>query len=167
MFKKKYFIISMIIFLFTLNAQEDYERKIILVEGRDDIQLLSPLKQESTRLHRCFETINDLIMEPHFGIDIYCLNLMDVYSMAAGEVLSVGYDEDDLGKIGQYVVISHHSGIIIIYGHLSKLLCEVGDVVSIDTIIGKAGNSGHTNSPCLHIGIKYNDIYLEPIFAEE
>jgi murein DD-endopeptidase MepM/ murein hydrolase activator NlpD len=56
---------------------------------------------------------------------------------------------------GNCVVIRHHNGIETLYGHLSKRLVEVGDLVNAGQVIGLGGSTGHSTGPHLHFETRF------------
>ena len=76
--------------------------------------------------------------------------------LAADEGIVVRAREE--GNYGTTLVIQHSWGKSY-YGHLSKILVEVGDFVSRSQEIALSGNSGLSPSsqPQLHFGIKFNN----------
>ena len=56
---------------------------------------------------------------------------------------------------GNYIVIRHFNGFETVYGHLSKTLVRVNQVVRAGEIIGLGGNTGRSTGPHLHYEIRY------------
>ncbi len=56
---------------------------------------------------------------------------------------------------GNYVVIRHFNGLETVYGHLSKTLVKVNQVVRAGEIIALGGNTGRSTGPHLHYEIRY------------
>ena len=56
---------------------------------------------------------------------------------------------------GNYVVIRHFNGLETVYGHLSKTLVKVNQVVRAGEIIALGGNTGRSTGPHLHFEIRY------------
>jgi murein DD-endopeptidase MepM/ murein hydrolase activator NlpD len=56
---------------------------------------------------------------------------------------------------GNYVVIRHFNGLETVYGHLSKTLVTVNQVVRAGEIIALGGNTGRSTGPHLHYEIRY------------
>lgn len=83
----------------------------------------------------------------HKGIDVKVYIGDTIVSAFDGKVRVVDYE----GKgYGNYVVIRHSNGLETIYGHLSKHLCRVGDVVKAGQPIGLGGNTGRSTGSHLH-----------------
>lgn len=100
----------------------------------------------------------------HLGVDIGWRSnaTADVMSIQDGVVVAT-YWSDELGNV---VVICHryedgthrYTGYI----HLSKILCDYGDEVSMGDVIGKRGDTGSmSNGPHLHIYVgKVTTMYI-------
>jgi murein DD-endopeptidase MepM/ murein hydrolase activator NlpD len=74
-----------------------------------------------------------------------------IHAISGGTVLiahPTGYN----GGYGRYVVINFDDGRQAIFGHMSKVAVEEGDVVSQGDIIGYVGSTGHSTGPHVHIG---------------
>ena len=56
---------------------------------------------------------------------------------------------------GNYVVIRHFNGLETVYGHLSKTLVKVNQIVRAGEIIALGGNTGRSTGPHLHYEIRY------------
>lgn len=69
-----------------------------------------------------------------------------------GKVVFAG----NLFYTGNVVIIDHGLNIFSLYGHLSKIKAQVGDIVNQGDIVGLAGMTGRVSGPHLHWGIKIN-----------
>jgi len=76
----------------------------------------------------------------------------------AGRVSSVGYDD----ILGNYVVISHHSGYRTLYGHMSVIRTRTGAYVSVGERIGDVGSTGQSTGPHLHFTVYKNGVTVNP-----
>ena len=56
---------------------------------------------------------------------------------------------------GNYVVIRHFNGLETVYGHLSKTLVKINQIVRAGEIIALGGNTGRSTGPHLHYEIRY------------
>ena len=64
---------------------------------------------------------------------------------------------------GNLVILSHKNGFESYYAHLSKIEVSTGEVVDMDTEIGKIGVTGHSTGPHLHLEIHQNGSSLNPL----
>lgn len=94
----------------------------------------------------------------HKGIDVAVPYGTDVRSAAAGTVIFSGQK----GGYGHCVIISHGNGLATLYGHLSQLLVKANDVVKVNQVIAKSGNSGRSTGPHLHYEVHKNNTPVNP-----
>lgn len=64
-----------------------------------------------------------------------------------GKIETIRYDK---GGYGTHIRIRHEDGSLTIYGHLSKIDVEVGQIVVEGQAIGITGNTGASTGPHLH-----------------
>lgn len=55
---------------------------------------------------------------------------------------------------GNLVAVDHGNGYVTLYGHLSRILVDVGMPVTTTTLIALSGNTGHSTGPHLHYEIR-------------
>jgi murein DD-endopeptidase MepM/ murein hydrolase activator NlpD len=60
------------------------------------------------------------------------------------------------------VAIDHLNGYVTYYGHNSKNLVKVGDIVTRGQIIALSGNTGRSSAPHLHYEIRKDDVPVNP-----
>ena len=76
-----------------------------------------------------------------------------LYAAAAGQVIiarSSGWN----GGYGKYIVISHYNGTQTVYGHMSQVFVNDGELVYQGQVIGLTGNTGNSTGPHLHFEIR-------------
>ena len=76
-----------------------------------------------------------------------------LYAAAAGQVI-IAREGGWNGGYGSYVVISHYNGTQTVYGHMSQVNVNPGDLVYQGQIIGLSGNTGHSTGPHLHFEVR-------------
>ncbi len=64
---------------------------------------------------------------------------------------------------GQLVIINHGDGYHSLYGSLSEIFADVGDIIKGKQAIGRVGNSGLVNAPGLYFELRYKGKPLNPI----
>jgi murein DD-endopeptidase MepM/ murein hydrolase activator NlpD len=74
-----------------------------------------------------------------------------IYAIHDGTVL-IAHPSGYNGGYGLYVVIDFTDGRQAIFGHMSKVMVEPGDVVKQGDVIGLVGSTGHSTGPHAHIG---------------
>jgi len=87
----------------------------------------------------------------HYGIDTRLKVGDSICSSFGGMVRIVQRGR----AYGNYIVIRHFNGLETVYGHLSKPLVKVNQVVRAGEIIGLGGNTGRSTGPHLHYEIRY------------
>jgi murein DD-endopeptidase MepM/ murein hydrolase activator NlpD len=102
----------------------------------------------------------------HNAIDIPLYQGSQIRAAADGIVHTV----KDNGYGYSYISVVHAGGFMTNYGHLSKMLVEVGDVVKSGDIIALSGGmpgtpgAGYmTTGPHLHFEVLRNGVYVDPL----
>lgn len=86
----------------------------------------------------------------HKGIDLACQGgVTPINSLFAGEVITSAY----LGGLGNTVVVKHSNDLYTTYGHMSRLIAEVGQSVNAGDTLGICGSTGNSTGPHLHLEI--------------
>ncbi len=98
-------------------------------------------------------------LELHQGIDIPMKTGTLIYPWDNGTVKTTGIGH----KIGKYIILRHANGLETIYGHLSKIAVKKGDAVIKSTNIGISGNTGCTTGPHLHLAMKRDGRFINPL----
>jgi murein DD-endopeptidase MepM/ murein hydrolase activator NlpD/phage-related minor tail protein len=96
----------------------------------------------------------------HSGIDIGAPEGTAVGAAGAGTVDFAGGDPGS--GYGYYVMIDHGNGLESLYGHLSQILVNVGDVVSQLQTIGLVGSTGNSTGPHLHFELRQDGVAIDP-----
>jgi len=99
-------------------------------------------------------------LRQHTGIDIGSPHGSNIVAAAAGEVIVAGYNA---GGYGNYVVISHGSGITTLYAHASRLCVSVGQTVAQGEVIAKVGSTGMSTGPHCHFEVLVNGAHTNPL----
>lgn len=89
------------------------------------------------RIHPIFHT-----QHAHSGIDIPGKERDTIYAAESGVVAAIGVDE----RLGGFIRIQHDYGLVSVYGHMRKALCQAEDTVRI----GLMGNTGNSTGPHLY-----------------
>lgn len=94
----------------------------------------------------------------HKGIDIGADYGAAIVAAADGSVAFAGYNSG----MGNYVMISHGSGLYTVYGHCSALLVSTGDTVTAGQTIAQVGSTGISTGNHLHFGVSKDGAYVSP-----
>lgn len=104
------------------------------------------------------------IVKNHAGIDIGGQTGDPIYASADGIII---YSNFNTGGYGNMVMIDHgydSSGnhIVTLYGHGSKLLKNVGDIVKKGDEVMQVGSTGNSTGPHVHFEVRENGIAVDP-----
>ncbi|HTA63944.1 MAG TPA: M23 family metallopeptidase, partial [Xanthomonadaceae bacterium] len=97
--------------------------------------------------------------EFHKGLDLDGKTGDPIHAAADGIVVRADFDA---GGYGNVVDIDHGNGYATRYGHCSKLLVKVGDLVHAGDVIAKVGSTGHATGPHLHFEVWINGAPVNP-----
>lgn len=95
----------------------------------------------------------------HKGIDVKVYTGDTIVAAFEGKVRVVDYEA---AGYGYYVVIRHKNGLETIYGHLSKQLVSVGEIVKAGQVIGLGGNTGRSFGSHLHFETRFLGVAINP-----
>lgn len=96
--------------------------------------------------------------EFHKGQDLAAPRGTPIYAPADGVVAYAGY----VKGYGHFLEIDHGFGFTTRYGHLSKTLVKIGQVVTKGMKIATIGDSGVSTGPHLHYEVRYVNEALNP-----
>jgi murein DD-endopeptidase MepM/ murein hydrolase activator NlpD len=94
----------------------------------------------------------------HYGTDI---------KLQTGDTLHSAFDgmiriARRSRSFGNYIVIRHNNGLETVYGHLSKILVNINQLVKAGHVIGLGGSTGHSTGPHLHFEVRYLGNNINP-----
>ena len=97
----------------------------------------------------------------HNGLDFAASIGTPILAAEAGVVAATA--NEDLycphGAYGKFIVINHNDGLTTLYGHLSRPLVTVGQVVKRGQLIGYSGATGDVTGPHLHFTVFAQSTY--------
>jgi murein DD-endopeptidase MepM/ murein hydrolase activator NlpD len=94
----------------------------------------------------------------HEGVDFMAPEGTPIMASAAGIVVYSGLHP----QYGNMVEIDHGNDIVTRYGHASKLLVKIGQVVRRGQEIAKVGSTGRSTGNHLHFEVRYKGIAQNP-----
>lgn len=95
----------------------------------------------------------------HYGTDLD-LNTGDTIRAAFdGIVRIVRYEP---GGWGYFVLVRHYNGLETLYGHMSRQLTQVGQLLRAGDVIGLGGSTGRSSGPHLHYEVRYQGNAFDP-----
>lgn len=97
----------------------------------------------------------------HRGLDIALPEGTELHSAVDGIIAVVGEDSAGYGK---YVVIKGDNGVEVKYAHMSEINVNQGERVERGSVFGKSGNTGASTGPHVHVEVKTDGQYYNPLF---
>lgn len=94
----------------------------------------------------------------HSGLDFAASKGTTVFSAGEGVVSFVG----QRSGYGNVVEVTHATGLVTRYAHLSGFLSQEGQVVNTGTPIAKVGSTGRSTGPHLHFEVRRGDAAINP-----
>ncbi len=95
----------------------------------------------------------------HRGIDIARPSNYNILASDNGVVVAAG----NSGSYGNRIVINHNNGYTTLYGHLSSINVEVGQVVEKGSVIGIMGSTGNSTGTHLHFEVEKDGSLVNPL----
>jgi murein DD-endopeptidase MepM/ murein hydrolase activator NlpD len=119
----------------------------------------APLDASATDSFGVRRTFNGVQQSIHQGSDYRAKVGTRIEAMGAGRVLLAR----TLFFEGGCVVVDHGQGLLTIYMHLSKFAVKEGDRIERGQQIGSSGATGRVTGPHLHVSVRWQGIYLDPL----
>ena len=94
----------------------------------------------------------------HDGVDIDITYGEAIFNSFDGKVRVAKYEP----SYGYVVVVRHYNGLETVYGHLSKLAVDEGDVLRAGMIVGHGGNTGESTGTHLHYEMRFQGQPINP-----
>ncbi|MFC5701800.1 peptidoglycan DD-metalloendopeptidase family protein [Cohnella faecalis] len=95
----------------------------------------------------------------HAGIDISGDEDDPVFAAGSGTVKETGFNSSR----GNYIIITHRSGLESWYMHLRRISVKTGAIVGRGEVIGRLGNTGRSTGPHLHFQVVVQDEPVSPL----
>lgn len=148
----------------TISSVKEFRRMAdsmqLSVDELSDYPVISPVKQPvissgfGMRKHPVYK-----VRKFHTGIDFPKAKGTPVYATGNGTIINKGYNSG----YGNFIEIQHAGGFRSFYAHLSKMLVNVGDSVSIMQQIACVGNTGIATGYHVHYEIRKGNRFLNPM----
>ncbi|OAJ55689.1 M23 family metallopeptidase [Paraburkholderia ginsengiterrae] len=94
----------------------------------------------------------------HPGLDLVAPTGTPILAAAGGRVVYAG----EKAGYGNAVEIDHGNGLMTRYGHASRIVVHVGDLVLPRQYIADVGSTGRSTGPHLHFEVLVNSAPVEP-----
>ena len=98
----------------------------------------------------------------HYGLDVKVF-IGDTIRAAFDGKVRVVKNQGRRGY-GKYIVIRHDNGLETVYGHLSKQIVEINQLVKAGEPIALGGNTGRSTGSHLHFETRFLGIAINPIY---
>jgi len=95
----------------------------------------------------------------HLGFDLAVSRNVPVEAANDGKVLWAS----DLGIYGNCIVLDHGYGLQSIYGHLSRIDVQVGNMVKKGQKMGLSGSTGLAGGDHLHFSMQVDGVQVNPV----
>lgn len=97
--------------------------------------------------------------QDHVGFDLSVVEHYPIEAANDGQVVFAGY----FGIYGNTVIIDHGAGLLSLYGHMSSIEVESGDMVSRKQRLGRTGATGLAGGDHLHFGLFLQGVPVNPV----
>ena len=97
--------------------------------------------------------------QTHLGYDLASLKNAPVEAAQDGVVVFADY----LGIYGNTVVVDHGLGVFSLYGHLSSIGVQPGQLVHAGDSLGQTGDTGLAGGDHLHFSIMLRGVHVDPV----
>lgn len=95
----------------------------------------------------------------HTGTDVGAPIGTDFVAMASGVVTKAGYNK----YYGNMVILDHGGGVQTLYAHGSKIMVQLGDLVTAGDEVLKVGSTGYSTGAHAHFEIRINGKAVNPL----
>jgi murein DD-endopeptidase MepM/ murein hydrolase activator NlpD len=96
--------------------------------------------------------------QDHVGFDLSVVQHYPIEAANDGKVVLAEY----FGIYGNTVLIDHGAGLISLYGHLSEIAVQPGQMVKKTEVVGKSGATGLAAGDHLHFGLFLHGVPVNP-----
>ncbi|HZF30083.1 MAG TPA: M23 family metallopeptidase [Gammaproteobacteria bacterium] len=101
----------------------------------------------------------DVDKQVHLGFDLASTAGASVRAANRGRVVHAGW----LGIYGNCVIVDHGMGLQSLYAHLSSIGVKAGDMVELDSELGRSGSTGLAGGDHLHFTMLLGGNAITPI----
>jgi len=136
-----------------------YTRKVPV--SKKDSRFGMPLRRARVTSSFSYRRYHPILKRyrPHHGTDFGAKRGTPLLAVNAGKVTFSGR----MGGYGKVVKIKHAGGYESLYAHQSRTRVKRGQKVKKGQIIGYVGSTGRSTGPHLHLGMKKNGRWINPM----
>jgi murein DD-endopeptidase MepM/ murein hydrolase activator NlpD len=120
---------------------------------------VKPVNAASTPSFGESRILNEEKTSLHTGTDFPTPEGTPVLLSNSGTVVLV----HDLFYEGNTVIVDHGLGLFTVYLHMSRIDVHEGDKLDKSAKLGLSGASGRVTGPHLHVGVRWNGAWLDPV----
>lgn len=117
-----------------------------------------PVGGKTTSMYGLQRVLNGKPKNPHRGLDFRAPTGTAVEAVAGGRVILA----ESHYYAGNALYIDHGNGVISLYFHLDRFEVVLDDIVKRGQIIGRAGSTGRSTGPHLHLSISVQGHLVDP-----
>ncbi len=123
---------------------------------------------DETQNQRWVAPVSQTRVNSHFGMRGYRWHYGTDLDLNTGDTIRAAFDgivrivRYEAGGWGYFVLLRHYNGLETLYGHLSKQIAEIGQMVKAGDIIGLGGSTGRSSGPHLHYEVRYQGNAFNP-----
>jgi len=144
-----------------IKQEQELKRDVFRRTGKDRLwrgAFSPPVNNIMTESFGVQRTFNGRRQSVHQGMDYRAAVGDQVRAMNSGEVVLTR----ELFFEGGFLIIDHGQGLQTLYMHLSDFKVKEGDRVNKGQIVAFSGASGRATGPHLHVGVRWQSVYLDP-----
>jgi murein DD-endopeptidase MepM/ murein hydrolase activator NlpD len=119
---------------------------------------VTPVNATPTDSFGMRRVFNEELSSTHRGTDFPVSQGVPVVTSNSGTVILA----KDLFYEGNCVIVDHGKQFFTIYMHLSKIEVKPGTKLRKGERLGLSGQTGRVTGPHLHMGVRWNQAYLDP-----
>jgi murein DD-endopeptidase MepM/ murein hydrolase activator NlpD len=120
---------------------------------------IKPVNGPATESFGESRVLNDEELSTHRGTDFEVKEGSPVLASNSGKVVLA----KEMFYEGNCVIIDHGERFFTTYMHLSKIDVKLGETIKKGKQIGVSGATGRVTGPHMHLGVRWNGAYLDPI----
>jgi murein DD-endopeptidase MepM/ murein hydrolase activator NlpD len=98
----------------------------------------------------------------HSGIDLPAAAGSAIIAAAPGRI---AFAAEAAGGWGKLIAIAHRGRVRTLYAHLAQITVQVGQRVTVGTVIGRVGTTGRATGPHLHFEVRVRGAAVDPVDA--
>ena len=119
---------------------------------------VTPVQAKPTDSFGMTHIFNEELTNTHRGTDFPVAEGSPVVVSNSGTVVLAS----ELFYEGNCVIVDHGQRLFTVYMHMSKVDVKAGDKLAKGDRLGLSGQTGRATGPHLHMGVRWNGVYLDP-----